>query len=56
MHYNIETMHLADEYIKVEGWVLPDNINDNVNFKVITKNEIDIPFDIEKISRIDRLL
>ena len=53
MHYNIDAMHLADEYIKVEGWVLPNNINDTVYFKVINKNQIDIPFEIEKISRID---
>lgn len=53
MHYNIDAMHLADEYIKVEGWVLPDNINDTVYFKVINKNHIDIPFELEKISRID---
>lgn len=53
MHYNIDAMHLADEYIKVEGWILPNNIISNVDFKVITKNHIDIPFELEKISRLD---
>ena len=53
MHYKIDAMHLVDDNIKVEGWVLADNLDDKVQYKIVSSNGVDVSYEFESISRID---
>ena len=55
MHHKIDNMHLVDNKIKIEGWVLPDDLSDNITYKILDNNKQEISYEFEHINRVDVL-
>ena len=53
MNYKIDIKRISDGNIHIQGWVLPNNPNLKVDFKVLLENKNEIDFKLTRMLRND---